>query len=94
MATIVDEHKTLDLLSLTKALQKSLPPYARPVFIRLASEVDTTGTHKLKKVDLAKEGFNPNIIKDHLYYLNSKTQQYEPLTVQVYNDICSGKIRL
>ncbi|VDI31151.1 solute carrier family 27 (fatty acid transporter), member 1/4 [Mytilus galloprovincialis] len=94
MATIVDEHKNLDLLSLTKALQKSLPPYARPVFIRLASEVDTTGTHKLKKVDLAKEGFNPNIIKDNLYYMNSKTQQYEPLTVQVYNDICSGKIRL
>lgn len=53
-----------------------------------------SGTHKLKKVDLAKEGFNPNIIKDNLYYMNSKTQQYEPLTVQVYNDICSGKIRL
>lgn len=47
MATIVDEHKNLDLLSLTKALQKSLPPYARPVFIRLASEVDTTGNCSL-----------------------------------------------
>lgn len=94
MATIVDEHNNLDLVSLTKALQKSLPPYARPVFIRLTHAVDTTGTHKLKKVDLAKEGFNPNTIKDPLYYMNSKTQQYEPLTVPVYNDICSGKIRL
>ena len=43
MATIVDEAGNLDLESLYKALQKSLPPYARPVFIRLASSVDTTG---------------------------------------------------
>lgn len=52
------------------------------------------GTHKLKKVDLAKEGFCPSIVKDRLYYLNSKTQQYESLTEQIYNDIMSGKIRL
>ena len=43
MATIVDEHNNLDLLSLTRALQKSLPPFARPVFIRLTHAVDTTG---------------------------------------------------
>ena len=94
MATIVDEHNNLDLLSLTRALQKSLPPFARPVFIRLTHAVDTTGTHKLKKVELAKAGFNPNTSSDRLFYMNNKTQQYEPLTSQVYNDICSGKIRL
>ena len=43
MATIVDDHNNLDLLSLTRALQKSLPPFARPVFIRLTHAVDTTG---------------------------------------------------
>lgn len=51
-----------------------------------------SGTFKLKKVDLRKEGFNPSIVKDPLYCLISG--RYQPITEQVYNDICSGKIRL
>lgn len=51
-----------------------------------------SGTFKLKKVDLRKEGFDPSIVKDPLYCLISG--KYQPITEQVYNDICSGKIRL
>lgn len=92
MATIVDETNSLDLENLHSALQKSLPAYAKPLFIRIKKSVDTTGTFKLKKVDLRKEGFDPSIVKDPLYCLISG--RYQPITEQVYNDICSGKIRL
>ncbi|KAJ8299889.1 hypothetical protein KUTeg_021408 [Tegillarca granosa] len=51
-------------------------------------------TFKLKKVDLRKEGFNPMEVKDRLFFLNSKSGQYETITPQVYKDICSGKIRM
>lgn len=52
------------------------------------------GTHKLKKTTLQAEGFNPNTVRDRLFYMNTKTGQYESLTHQVYDDICNMKIRL
>lgn len=43
MAAIVDESRSIDLVALRRDLHKSLPAYARPIFIRLMDEVDTTG---------------------------------------------------
>ena len=43
MAAIVDEKGTLDLKQLYADLQKSLPAYARPIFIRVLDKVDVTG---------------------------------------------------
>lgn len=95
MAAIVDPHDQIDLVELNKALQKSLPSYSRPLFMRLMRQAaDTTGTHKLKKTTLQAEGFNPNIVKDRLFYMNARTGQYESLSMQVYDDICNMKIRL
>ncbi|XP_045194546.2 long-chain fatty acid transport protein 4-like [Mercenaria mercenaria] len=95
MAAIVDPNDQIDLKELAMALQKSLPSYTRPLFIRLMRQAaDTTGTHKLKKTTLQAEGFNPNIVKDRLFYMNTKTGQYESLTQQVYDDICNQKIRM
>ena len=36
-----------------------LPPYARPIFLRLRPEMEITGTFKLRKVELVKDGFDP-----------------------------------
>jgi hypothetical protein len=52
-----------------------------------------TGTFKLKKIEYKKEGFNPYLIKDHMYYLDPKSNQYKPLDQRVYDDIVAGKIR-
>ena len=43
-----------------RTLPRHLPAYARPVFLRLQGEVETTGTLKYRKVDLVKEGFDPH----------------------------------
>ncbi|KAK3592273.1 hypothetical protein CHS0354_037562 [Potamilus streckersoni] len=94
MAAIVDQQDNPDLSKLNQALQRSLPPYARPVFIRIVKEVDMTGTFKLKKTDLRNEGYDPSMVKDRLFYLNPKSGQYEPLTPTEYSAICSGKIRM
>lgn len=94
MAAIVDEDNSLDLAALTGALQRSLPAYARPVFLRLMKAVDTTGTFKLKKTDLRAEAFDPKKTKDRLFYFNSGAGRYEAITASVYADICSGKIRI
>lgn len=51
------------------------------------------GTYKLKKLDLQKEAFDVEMIKDPLYYCNNKGI-YQELTLEAYRDIFSGKIRL
>lgn len=49
----------------------------------------------MKKTDLQKEGYDPNLVtKDKLYYLDLKLGKYLPLEVDVYDKIMNGKIRL
>lgn len=44
MAAIADPHGQLSPNALYQELQKVLAPYARPIFLRLLPQVDTTGT--------------------------------------------------
>ncbi|KAK4297266.1 hypothetical protein Pmani_030308 [Petrolisthes manimaculis] len=94
MAAIVDPNEELDLEEFVQGLSKSLPLYARPLFIRVLSEIDVTGTFKLKKLALQKERFNPNIIKDKLYFLDTKLSKYVDLTQELYQKIEQEKAGL
>ncbi|CAH0726565.1 unnamed protein product, partial [Brenthis ino] len=94
MCGIVDTNGSLDLDKLAKDIAKDLPKYARPIFIRVMSSMDMTATFKLRKVDLQKEGYNPNVIKDKLYYLDPKSNSYVNLGPTEYENIISGQIRL
>ncbi|KDQ86778.1 hypothetical protein L798_06497 [Zootermopsis nevadensis] len=92
MAAIVDTDNTLNLATFVKGVQENLPSYARPLFIRVLSQLQMTGTFKLKKLDLQVEGFNPHQIKDKLFFLSGG--QYVPLTGKLYEDIMNGRTRL
>ncbi|XP_047545070.1 long-chain fatty acid transport protein 4-like [Vanessa atalanta] len=94
MCGIVDKDGSLDLDKLARDVAKDLPKYARPVFIRIMSAMDMTATFKLRKVDLQKEGYNPNTIQDKLYYFDSKLDKYISLGAEEYEKIISGQIRL
>ncbi|MDE1987704.1 MAG: long-chain-acyl-CoA synthetase [Alphaproteobacteria bacterium] len=72
----------------------SLAAFARPVFIRLRPELEITGTFKLKKADLVKDGFDPELIDDPLYWYNPASGRYEPLTPPIYADIAAGRVKL
>lgn len=92
MAAILDTDSVVDLHKLSEGLKKALPPYARPQFIRILKELDMTGTYKMKKVDLQKDGFDPSVISDSIYYLNGG--EFSPVTKEIYEQINAGKIRL
>ncbi|XP_046679982.1 long-chain fatty acid transport protein 4 [Homalodisca vitripennis] len=92
MAAIVDTDNTLDLAELAEGMRKSLPVYARPLFVRVLRSVPLTGTFKLKKVDLQNEGYNPSSIQDPLYFLQGNS--FVPLTLELHQDIVSGKVKL
>ena len=59
---------------------QELPAYARPLFVRHIPTAVLTGTFKNKKVDLEKEGYDFNKVKDALYFLDHKKKCYSPLT--------------
>ncbi|XP_056595223.1 very long-chain acyl-CoA synthetase [Triplophysa dalaica] len=71
-----------------------LPSYARPRFIRIKNEIDTTGTYKYMKAKLTEEGFNPAGIKEPLFVLDETMKRYRPLTQETYESILEGHFRL
>lgn len=54
--------------------------------------IAVSGTYKLKKLDLQRDGYDIERIKDQVYYSNKGI--YQELTIEAYTDIMSGKIRL
>ncbi|XP_064620171.1 long-chain fatty acid transport protein 2-like [Lineus longissimus] len=94
--TIKDGHEVSDEFfnSLYTKVVEFLPVYARPLFLRLQTEIQTTSTYKYIKINLQRDGFDPNLIKDPLYMLDNNNQTYTPLNLQLYGQIVSGEIRL
>lgn len=94
MAMIVGTDKTVDLTKLLQQLSLSLPAYAVPVFIRLSADATTTGTLKLKKVDLRNEAYDLSKVSDPLFFLHPAHKAYVPLTPELQDEIARGTIRL
>ena len=93
MAAVVAEGEP-DLAALKAHVEQELPHYARPVFIRLSKDSDTTSTFKFKKTNLVKAGFNPANISDPLYYADPVSGAYKPINTDVFEGILSGAVRL
>jgi hypothetical protein len=51
---------------------KELPLYSIPFFLRMQSEMEITSTFKHRKIGLANEGFDPNVVKDVLYFRDDR----------------------
>ncbi len=85
--------KTLDIKGFSKYVADNLPVYARPYFVRLRKEKDATTSFKQVKSHLQKDGFDPGIIKDPLYFFDPTKEKYMKLTSKVYSDIQKGVYR-
>src|SRR5262249_52788446 len=84
----------VDVAKLYQHLAEHLPSYARPVFLRLQGEVETTGTLKYRKVDLVKEGFDPMNTSDPLFVIDAERKTYAPIDVEMFRRITGGAMRL
>jgi len=94
MAAIVEDAAKFDLDSFLLRLKAELPSYAIPLFVRLVNTIDITGTFKFRKLDLVREGFNPSLVSDPLFFYNSSSGGYMRLDSCLYDDIVSMKCRL
>jgi fatty-acyl-CoA synthase len=81
-----------DIREFHSHLARRLPAYACPVFVRLCAGLDMTETFKQKKQELVREGFDPYVVSDPLFFLD--TGAYRPLDADAYARIADGSIRL
>ncbi len=91
-ALVVDAQ--FDLLAFRADVALRLPAYARPVFLRLLSAIDSTGTFKPRKLELINEGFDPARIKDPLYFDDPRAQAYVQLDAALFAAISAGAVRI
>jgi acyl-CoA synthetase (AMP-forming)/AMP-acid ligase II len=71
-----------------------LPKYSIPIFIRLCQELEVTGSKKIRKSNLRKEGYNIDKIEDPIYFWDSKIKEYIQFSQSRYQEIVNGKLKL
>jgi len=87
-------NRDINLENLYQSLSSSLPSYAQPLFLRIKKEIEITGTFKHRKVELVKDGYNPEEIKEPMYFCDHKAQTYLPLDQELYNKIQNKELKL
>src|SRR5262245_6061158 len=93
MAALVLEGE-LDLPALRAHAIDRLPPYARPLFLRLRSELETTPTFKYTKNELVEQGYHPALTTDPIYFDWADRGAFVRLDRTLFDAIQAGEIRL
>lgn len=83
----LSEGAQLDGAALAAHLDTELPVYAAPLFIRLLSEVETTGTFKYKKTDLKHAAYDPARVGDSLWVRLPGNSHFETLDQSLFQAI-------
>jgi fatty-acyl-CoA synthase len=82
-----------DLKAFAGHLARRLPAYAHPLFVRISASLDSTETFKQKKHALAREGFDPAVVSEPLYFRDPKSGEYRPLDATMFARIAASDIR-
>ena len=92
MASLVVE-PGFDITAFAEYSERELPAYARPVFVRVQKDLETTGTFKYRKVELMQDGFDPKRSKDPLWFRDAE-KGYVRINARNYPKLVEGKARL
>jgi acyl-CoA synthetase (AMP-forming)/AMP-acid ligase II len=93
MAAIILAAKTpFDGAGFLAHASRTLPEHARPMFLRIATQLKTTATLKVKKAELQKDGFDPGSLADPLYILDRQRNAYVRLNGELYAELTAGRV--
>ncbi len=81
-----------DLDVLARRLE-TLPRYARPLFLRLVSQIESTETFKPKRRIYVEQAFDPARIDDPLYVFDREREIYVTLDAERHAAIQTGAVR-
>ncbi|CAN7435683.1 long-chain-acyl-CoA synthetase [Phenylobacterium sp. LjRoot219] len=90
-ALVVDE--SFDIKTFGAHVAQELPLYAQPLFVRILPAMETTGTFKMRKMDLVADGYDPGKVKGPLFFHDPK-RGYVKVTKAVYDKIASGLVKV
>jgi len=82
-AIVMQAGKSFDPDAFYQLTEARLPRYAAPQFVRVSAAADMTSTFKLRKVDLQRQGYDPEACHDPLYVRNDKSGTYQPYSEAV-----------
>lgn len=74
-------------------VRQTLPEYAIPLFVRLRDFHEVTGTFKIKKTELKRQGFQLLTETDMVYVLLDREKGYQRMSTDVVQAIEQGSIR-
>ena len=77
--TLNDDVAALDLEGFSSFVRDVLPSYAVPVFLRVDEDIDVTGTFKMLKGDLRKQGYDIEQIGGPVYVMKNGENVYTTL---------------
>ena len=92
MAALVMD-RPFDPKAFGEHVARELPAYAQPLFVRLLPAMDTTGTFKIRKVDLVADGYDPGKVRTAMFFHDPK-KGYVKLTKAVFEKLAAGAIRV
>lgn len=92
----VELHKSIKFESaeFSRFVIDVLPGYSIPIFLRFKDELEMIGPYKLKKVNLRKEGYDFEKIKDEIMFLDTNSKNYINFDRTQYQKVLEGKLRL
>ena len=85
-----------DFKALAEHALTSMPRYAVPIWVRVVTELEYTGTMKLQKGRLRGEGVDPGVVSggDRLFWLRPGAREYTPFGEGEWMEVKEGKVRL
>jgi acyl-CoA synthetase (AMP-forming)/AMP-acid ligase II len=84
--------KGFDFAAFTAHVARELPKYARPIFLRLLTDMRVTSTLKHQKADYRREGYDPGRVTDPLYVLLDG--RYVPVTPELHERVRARAVAL
>lgn len=94
MASLMVEFASeINIDSLSKFISDSLPKYSVPVFLRIREKLALTGSYKITKVNLKKEGYDIEKIKDRIYCWDVTNKAYIPFDRNLHEQLKAGKLK-
>jgi fatty-acyl-CoA synthase len=75
-------------------LSANLPVYARPLFVRLCRDIPITGTFKLTKGPLFRDGLSPSAGNDSVWFNDPRSQTFVEYDPSLRRLVSEGALRL
>jgi acyl-CoA synthetase (AMP-forming)/AMP-acid ligase II len=88
--------ESFDFKALATHVRDVLPGYAVPIFLRMTPQLEYTGTLKIQKGRLKREGVDPDLVtgEDRIYWLPPSSDRYAPFEKKDWEGIKNKTVRL